>query len=42
MGYTLFYHDNWTGLADLYTIIGDDFKWDDNHQNVRDLAKDGE
>jgi len=32
------WHDNWTGLGDLYTITGDDFEWDETYVKVADLA----
>ncbi|KAK4719880.1 hypothetical protein R3W88_018218 [Solanum pinnatisectum] len=36
------WHDNWTGLGDLYTITRDDFKWDETYVKVADLATQGE
>ncbi|WMV49196.1 hypothetical protein MTR67_042581, partial [Solanum verrucosum] len=36
------WHDNWTGMGDLYTITGDDFEWDETYVKVADLAIQGE
>lgn len=32
-------HDNYIGLGCLYSIIGDNFKWDDRYKIVKDLTK---
>ncbi|KAH0651011.1 hypothetical protein KY284_030923 [Solanum tuberosum] len=37
-GSSSLWHDNWTGLGDLYTITGDDFEWDETYVKVADLA----
>ncbi|KAH0730228.1 hypothetical protein KY289_001416 [Solanum tuberosum] len=36
------WHDNWTGLGDLYTITGDDFEWDETYFKIAYLATQGE
>jgi len=41
-GSSLVWHDNWTGLGDLYTITGDNFEWDDNYERIAELATNGE
>ncbi|KAH0777413.1 hypothetical protein KY290_008824 [Solanum tuberosum] len=35
------WHDNWTGLGDLYTITGEDFEWDDSYTKVEELTNQG-
>ncbi|WMV60306.1 hypothetical protein MTR67_053691 [Solanum verrucosum] len=32
------WHDNWTGLGDLYTITGEDFEWDNRYENIDDIT----
>ncbi|KAH0664941.1 hypothetical protein KY285_026147 [Solanum tuberosum] len=41
-GSTSVWHDNWTGLGDLYTITGDNMEWDDTYTSVNELTKYGE
>ncbi|KAG5592849.1 hypothetical protein H5410_043363 [Solanum commersonii] len=41
-GSTYVWHDNWTGLGNLYTIIGDEVAWDDEYKRIDELAKHGE
>ncbi|KAH0704871.1 hypothetical protein KY289_009947 [Solanum tuberosum] len=36
------WHDNWTGLGDLYTITREEFQCDDTYKTVRDLTRQGE
>lgn len=36
----MLWYVNWTGLEDLYTIIGEDFPWDQNYQHFNELVKD--
>ncbi|KAK6794387.1 hypothetical protein RDI58_007840 [Solanum bulbocastanum] len=33
------WHDNWTGLGDLYTITGDNVEWYDTYTSVNELIK---
>jgi len=41
-GSSSLWHDNWTGLGDLYTITGDNFEWYDRYATIEDLTNDGE
>ncbi|XP_049356319.1 uncharacterized protein LOC125820939 [Solanum verrucosum] len=41
-GSTSFWHDNWTGLGDLYTNTGENFEWDDNYKMVDQVVHQGE
>ncbi|KAH0745167.1 hypothetical protein KY285_006824 [Solanum tuberosum] len=41
-GSSSLWHDNWTGLGDLYTIAGEDFEWDNRYENIEDITNGGE
>jgi len=36
------WHDNWTGLGDLYSISDKSYEWDDRYQQVKDIKREGE
>lgn len=36
------WHDNWTGLGDLYSIVEDNWNWESNEWKVADWASNGE
>lgn len=39
-GAVSFYHENWTGMGDLYTIIGEDEEWNDFYHTTKKVTKD--
>ncbi|WMV48900.1 hypothetical protein MTR67_042285 [Solanum verrucosum] len=36
------WHDNWTGLGDLYTVTGEDIEWDYRYGTIKELTNQGE
>lgn len=36
------WHDNWTGIGDLYTICGQRYEWDTNQQLIQEVVRHGE
>ncbi|KAK4733287.1 hypothetical protein R3W88_007548 [Solanum pinnatisectum] len=41
-GSSSLWHDNWTGLGDLYTIIGEKFEWNIRYEKIEDITSRGE
>lgn len=41
-GTTSVWHDNWTGLGDIYTIRGDNWEWDERYKKIEDVTNQGE